>query len=153
MGSLGPVSIQRPSFTGMKISIIKIRQSWDRLIFIIMGITILLRRHASLYRDGPQVHGNKSLRGLAIGTISNTSKSGDRKFKHILYQPGIEKHINKNELAKQYDYQHANKKSCQVYKNWVILGFDIFRCHPFSSYRFWANLFSKWWFSLVLYCL
>ena len=38
----GPVSIQRPSFPDMESSIIKIRQSWNRLIFI-MGISVLVR--------------------------------------------------------------------------------------------------------------
>ena len=42
--SLGPVSIWRPSFPGMGISMLKIRRSRDRLIFN-MGIPILVRLH------------------------------------------------------------------------------------------------------------
>ena len=43
-GCQGPVSIQRPSFPGMGISMLKIRQSQDRLIFS-MGIPRLVRQH------------------------------------------------------------------------------------------------------------
>ena len=39
VGVQGPVSIQRPSFPGMGIPVVKIRRSWDRLIFN-MGIPI-----------------------------------------------------------------------------------------------------------------
>ena len=42
--TLGPVSISRPSFPGMGIPMLKIRRSWDCLIFN-MGIPILARRH------------------------------------------------------------------------------------------------------------
>ena len=38
----GPASIQRPSFPGLGIPVLKIRRSWDRLIFN-MGIPILVR--------------------------------------------------------------------------------------------------------------
>ena len=47
---LGPVLIKRPSFPGMGIPMLKIRWSWDHLLFN-MGIPILV----SLYWDGPQV--------------------------------------------------------------------------------------------------
>ena len=38
-----------PSFPGMEIPMLRIRRSWDRLIFI-MGIPILVRRHPILRR-------------------------------------------------------------------------------------------------------
>ena len=42
-GILGPVSIYRPSFLGIRISIIKLRWLWD--LILIMGITVLVRQH------------------------------------------------------------------------------------------------------------
>ena len=48
-GTQGPVSIQRPSFPGMGIPMLKIRRSWDRRIFN-MGMPILVRH---LYIETP----------------------------------------------------------------------------------------------------
>ena len=46
----GHVSIWRPSFPGIGILMLKIRLSWDRLIFN-MGIPILVRRHLYMETD------------------------------------------------------------------------------------------------------
>ena len=43
----GPVSISKTSFPGMGIPMLKIRRSYDRLIFN-MGIPILIRRHLNI---------------------------------------------------------------------------------------------------------
>ena len=48
----GPVSIWKPSFPGMEIPMLKIRRSWDRLIFN-MGIPILVRRYLYI-ETGPR---------------------------------------------------------------------------------------------------
>ena len=50
-------------------------------------------------------------------------------------------------------YQDSNKKLVACTKKWITFCFDIYRCHMFSSYSFWANLRFKWWFSLILHCL
>ena len=47
------VSISRPSFPGMWIPMLKIRQWWDRLIFN-MGMPILVRRHLYIEMPPPE---------------------------------------------------------------------------------------------------
>ena len=52
---LGPVSIWRPSFPGMGIHMLKIKPSWDRLIFN-MGIPTLVKRYLCIETD-PALNG------------------------------------------------------------------------------------------------
>ena len=59
-------------FSGMAIFIIKIRRSWDRLIFI-MGIPILVRRHL-LYWDGRLVSGMHRKVSLSVFELSMWGK-------------------------------------------------------------------------------
>ena len=49
---LGPISKQRPCFQGMGIPMLKIRRSWDRLIFN-MRIPILVRRYLNIQTHTP----------------------------------------------------------------------------------------------------
>ena len=64
----GPVSLSRPSFPGMGIPMLKIRQSRDCLIFN-MGIPILVRWHVYIETD--------SRRGLLIYFPDNREADND----------------------------------------------------------------------------
>ena len=64
----GPVSIQRPLFPGMGISMLNIRRSWNRLIFN-MGDPPYTGKTTSLYWDCSQVPLFKGFRPVLEGGV------------------------------------------------------------------------------------
>ena len=118
-GHLGAVSVWRVSFPGMGIPMLKIRRSWDRLIFN-MRIPILVRRH--LYIETAWMH--------AILDISILRQPEGMPFLTSLYWDSL-KACHSWHLYIETAWRHA------------ILDISILRQPegmPFSTSLYWNSL-------------
>ena len=70
-----------PSFPGMEIPMLRIRRSWDRLIFI-MGIPILVRRHPILRRP---LDYNNYLNNYCLQRLKSSSIGKCRRVHRFLF--------------------------------------------------------------------
>ena len=58
------------------------------------------------------------------------------------------------ELEKQWNFAIMWTKTIVKWmKNEITIGFVIFTCHTFPTFKFWANLIFKLWFFLNTYCI